>query len=106
MNTKKERDLNLLKKKQGFTLVEVLVVLVILAILIAIAVPSVTAYIGKAKDRKDLIELNNVKKAFELMMLEDVENGYFGSSTSEESNDESNFLYNNATNFIYGVGDD
>jgi type IV pilus assembly protein PilA len=36
--------------KKGFTLVEVIVVLVILAILMAIAVPALTGYIGKARD--------------------------------------------------------
>jgi type IV pilus assembly protein PilA len=39
------------KDKKGFTLVEVIVVLVILAILMAIAVPSLTGYIGKAQDQ-------------------------------------------------------
>jgi type IV pilus assembly protein PilA len=37
--------------KKGFTLVEVIVVLVILAILMAIAIPSLTGYIEKAKDQ-------------------------------------------------------
>jgi type IV pilus assembly protein PilA len=38
------------KDKKGFTLVEVIVVLVILAILMAIAVPALTGYIGKARE--------------------------------------------------------
>ena len=38
-------------KKKGFTLVELLAVIVILAILLAIAVPAVTKYITKS--RKD-----------------------------------------------------
>jgi prepilin-type N-terminal cleavage/methylation domain-containing protein len=36
--------------KKGFTLVEVIVVLVILAILMAVAVPSLTGYIDKARN--------------------------------------------------------
>lgn len=43
---------NLRRNKKGFTLVEVIVVLVILAILIAIAVPSVMKYIDDANDAK------------------------------------------------------
>jgi type IV pilus assembly protein PilA len=39
------------KDKKGFTLVEVIVVLVILAILMAIAIPSLTGYINKANDQ-------------------------------------------------------
>ncbi|MDD3049141.1 MAG: prepilin-type N-terminal cleavage/methylation domain-containing protein [Bacilli bacterium] len=47
---------NLRKNKKGFTLVEVIVVLVILAILIAIAVPSVMKYIDDANDAKYLAQ--------------------------------------------------
>jgi prepilin-type N-terminal cleavage/methylation domain-containing protein len=37
------------RRRAGFTLVEVIVVLVILAILMAIAVPALTGYIEKAR---------------------------------------------------------
>lgn len=47
---------NLRRNKKGFTLVEVIVVLVILAILIAIAVPSVMKYIDDANDAKYLAQ--------------------------------------------------
>jgi prepilin-type N-terminal cleavage/methylation domain-containing protein len=39
-------------ERKGFTLVEVIVVLVILAILMSIAVPALTGYIDKARDKK------------------------------------------------------
>ena len=43
---------SLKNNKKGFTLIEIIVVLIIIGILIAIAVPSVLGYIGKAEDVK------------------------------------------------------
>lgn len=44
----------LVKNKKGFTLIEIIVVLIIMGILLAIAVPSVMNYVGKAEDQRDL----------------------------------------------------
>lgn len=41
-----------MKKKEGFTLIEVIVVIVILAILMAVAVPSVMSYMNSANKAK------------------------------------------------------
>ena len=43
------------KKKKGFTLVELIVVLVILAILAAILIPALLGYIDRARSRKELL---------------------------------------------------
>ena len=47
----------LLKKKDGFTLVELIVVIAILAILAAVAIPAYSGYINKAKDAAILDDL-------------------------------------------------
>ena len=44
------------KSRQAFTLVELIVVLVILAVLAAILVPTLTGYIDRAKQKKDINE--------------------------------------------------
>lgn len=43
---------NLRKNKKGFTLIEIIVVIVILAVLMAVAVPSVLKYMNEADDAK------------------------------------------------------
>lgn len=48
------------KNKHGFTLIEIIVVLVIMGILLAIAAPSILGYVQKAKDSHLLQEARNV----------------------------------------------
>ncbi|NBK97554.1 MAG: prepilin-type N-terminal cleavage/methylation domain-containing protein [Erysipelotrichia bacterium] len=62
---------NLRKNKKGFTLVEVIVVLVILAILIAIAVPSVMKYIDDANEAKYLAQARGAMIAMESEITKD-----------------------------------
>ncbi|MEG0275302.1 MAG: type II secretion system protein [Longicatena sp.] len=50
---------NLRKNKKGFTLVEIIVVLVIMGILLALAVPAVLGYISKAQDQQYIAEARN-----------------------------------------------
>jgi prepilin-type N-terminal cleavage/methylation domain-containing protein len=62
----------MLRKKKGFTLVELLAVIVILAIILAIAVPDITNMVANA--RRDAFQ-SNVKliiRGIEYKMLEDL----------------------------------
>ena len=58
------------KDKDGFTLVELIVVLVILGILIALLVPSLTGYIDKARKKTKLAECRQVVTAVQTELSE------------------------------------
>ncbi|MDR3135905.1 MAG: prepilin-type N-terminal cleavage/methylation domain-containing protein, partial [Coriobacteriales bacterium] len=55
---------------KGFTLVELIVVIVILGILLAIAIPALTGYIGKAGSVKKEADLNISVKAIQTWAVE------------------------------------
>jgi len=59
-----------LRKQKGFTLIEVIVVLVIIAILAAIGVPSLTGYIDKTKLRPLLNEAKDAMTALTVLVDE------------------------------------
>ncbi len=54
----------LLKKKEGFTLVELIVVIAILAILATVAIPAYSGYIKKANEAADTQILSAINTAF------------------------------------------
>lgn len=59
-----------LQEKKGFTLVEVIVVLIILAILAALLIPTLTGYIDKANQRAVVAEGRAVAMAAQTLTSE------------------------------------
>ena len=70
-----ENAKKLLKKKDGFTLVELIVVLVILAILAAILVPTLLGYINKAQDEKNYSTAQTMRVAAQAVYDDEVGHG-------------------------------
>lgn len=54
----------------GFTLVELITVLVIVTVLAAVAVPSLAGFIEKAKQEKYIMEAQGVRQSIELYLME------------------------------------
>ena len=62
--------MNMFKKNEGFTLVELIVVTAILAILAAVAVPAYSGYITKAQEASDMTQLDSMKTAIAFAVAE------------------------------------
>lgn len=70
-----EKLRNKRKDKKGFTLVELILVLIILAILTALLIPALTGYIDKAKDRQIIAETRQAVLAMQTLADEEYAKG-------------------------------
>ena len=74
-----------LKKKKGFTLVEVIIVLVIIAILAAVLIPSLAGYIDKANQKVAVANARNFTMAAQTVFSEAYgEHGALNNPLSED----------------------
>ena len=65
-----EKGLALLKKKGGFTLIELIVVLVIMGLLTAAIVPTVTQYVGTARETVTRSNLQMIENSAQLYLAD------------------------------------
>ena len=63
-------SLNIFKKEKGFTLVELLVVIVVLVVLTGIGIPSYVLINNKARETAAEAEINNIAKALEIYITD------------------------------------
>jgi general secretion pathway protein G len=59
-----------LARSAGFTLLELLVVLVILGLLAAIATPQIMGYLGRARSQSAALQIHNLSSALDLYHLD------------------------------------
>lgn len=83
-----------MKKNKGFTLVEVIVILVILAILAAVLIPSLTTYIDKAREKNITA---NARAAY--VAAQAIASEKYGTDSAWATN-RTSFLTNNETDIL------
>ena len=70
----REKDRNRLRNRAGFTLIEIMVVIVILGLLAALVVPKLVGRTEEAKKTQSRIQIKNLQQALELFKLD---NGFY-----------------------------
>lgn len=84
MNTMLEKRRSLVKNKKGFTLIELIVVIVIIGILAAVLIPRMTGFTDKAKGTEVLVHAKQFATAYDSLY-------------AENSNDWSKIEFSNVT---------
>lgn len=79
---------SILKEKSGFTLVEMIVVIVILSILLAILIPGLISYIDKAKDKQIEVNARSAYIALQDQLIQD-----YGDLSKDEFNTKLYYYY-------------
>jgi general secretion pathway protein G len=70
----RRRSPSLLRRREGFTLIEIMVVILILGLLAAVVVPKLVGRTEEAKRTQARVQMKNVEQALELFKLD---NGFY-----------------------------
>ena len=72
---------NHLKGRKGFTLIELIIVVIIVGVLASIALPQYTAFVERARSTEAINTMGAVKKAQEAFRMENVNANYATNAT-------------------------